>query len=352
MKILFVQELFPPDVTGGGETLTLRTIQELIKRGHSVKVICTGNPKTKHYKGIQTIRIPINRYLMNLSVATIAKHAKEVDLIHTSSGNSCLPSWVAGKLIKKPVLCYVHHAFGPVWNDVRGKILGSVFQLLEQLFLTRSYDAVVFQNKLTESFGINMGIDRKRIYRVQPGIEYEKFQMKNVKKESFVLFVGNLAMDKPMVKIKGMEYLIESARILFDTKFVIVGKGNYLNIIKENSPPNVEFTGSLFGRDLIKLYNKASIFCFPSLAEGFGLALLEAMATGCGIISTVDIGQKGIAVRPKNTLNIVNAIRTYQKNKVRLKKDVVINKKIIKKFTWDTYFDKLTKIYELITNKG
>lgn len=349
MKILVTQELFPPDVTGGGETLSLKMSQGLVERGHDVKVLCTGNPKIKNYEGIETFRIPANRYLMNLSAPIILKHAKDFDLIHTSSGNMCYPSWMAAKILSKPICCYIHHIFGPVWKDVRGDAYGAVFESVESFVLNKSYDAFIFQNKLSQKIGLDIGLNKNKIHLIQPGIDYKKFQ--NGKKNDFVLFVGNLSMNESMAKIKGLGYLIESAKILSDLRFVVVGEGHYLDEVKKDAPSNIDFVGAKFGNDLIRLYRRASIFCLPSLTEGFGLVLLEAMAAGCGIVSTVDIGQQGIQIKPKSTADIVNGINVYLKDRKKLKGDVNKNKKLVKKYTWDSYLDKLEKIYELITNK-
>ncbi|MHC4560945.1 MAG: glycosyltransferase, partial [Planctomycetota bacterium] len=81
MKILIVHEIFPPEISGGGEKLILRLAKSLKKRGHKVKVICSGNPKIKKHKGIETVRIPVNRYGMNLMIPEIARHAREADVI-------------------------------------------------------------------------------------------------------------------------------------------------------------------------------------------------------------------------------------------------------------------------------
>jgi glycosyltransferase involved in cell wall biosynthesis len=48
----------------------------------------------------------------------------------------------------------------------------------------------------------------------------------------------------------------------------------------------VVFTGFASQEDLRALYSAASVFAFPSLAEGFGLPLLEAMACGTPIVSS------------------------------------------------------------------
>jgi glycosyltransferase involved in cell wall biosynthesis len=46
----------------------------------------------------------------------------------------------------------------------------------------------------------------------------------------------------------------------------------------------VQFTGYVADADLPALYSAASVFCFPSLAEGFGLPVLEAMACGTPVV--------------------------------------------------------------------
>jgi hypothetical protein len=110
MKILITHEIFPPEFVGGGESLMLRICLGLKERGFDVKVLTSGNPKIKSYEGIETARIPINRYMMNLTLFQILKHAKEADLIQTSSGNLCFPSWLAAKILKKTslLLCSSH----------------------------------------------------------------------------------------------------------------------------------------------------------------------------------------------------------------------------------------------------
>lgn len=351
MKILITHELFPPDVTGGGETLTYRIAKELKERGHEVKTLTSGNPKIKEFDGIKTIRIPVNRYLMNLSLPIISKHAKDVDLIHTSSGNMCFPSFLAAKMNNKPICCYVHHVFGSNWKYVRGPILGFIFQQMEKLFLTRNYDAVIFQNNLSRDMGLEMGINKEKIFTLHPGVDYNQFQLKGIKREIQVLFVGNLSMDKSMVKIKGLEYLIDAAKLLPQIRFIVVGEGSYLKKIKKDSPQNVYFVGGKRGKELAEIYNKSLIFCLPSLAEGFGISILEAMASGCAIVSTIDIGQEGIIVKPKSSEDIARAIKYFVDNIEKAKRVGLKNRMLAKRYTWKKFIDELTKIYDYITTK-
>jgi glycosyltransferase involved in cell wall biosynthesis len=345
LKILIVHEIFPPEIAGGGEKLVLRLATTLKERGHAVKVVTSGDPKIKSHAGIETIRIPANRYMMNLAAPIIAKHAADADIIQTSSGNICFPSWIAAKTLNKPIACMVCHIFGPHWTDVEGQLKGRLFGLMEKLFLGRSYDAMVFLNKSSKDIGAKLGAGKKRSAILNPGIDFKKFQMKDVKKEPFVLSVGNFSMNKPTVKIKGFEYIIDAARQMPDTKFVIVGSGEYLPILKRDAPSNVEFLSNLSDRALIRLYNRALVYCAPSLAEGFGFTILEAMASGCAIVSSIDLGQKGKIIKSKSVGEIVKEIKRLMKNPTRAKQIGRQNRKIAKGFTWKKFVDGFEEIY-------
>lgn len=347
MKVLITHDKFPPDVIGGGEILLFKTAELLKERGFSVEVVSSGNSNIKSYKGVRTERIPVNRYLMNLSFPIITRHAYNADIIHTNSGSTCFPSWVTSKVINKPICCHIHHIFGEYWDEVFG-YAGIFARSYESFILNRDYDALIFQNDSSKKIGVKMGMDKKRMHLLHPGIDHKNYQLRT-KKNPFVLWVGNLNMSRMMCKIKGIEYLLEAAKRIPDVKFVVAGKGAYLDELKKNASRNVVFVGGVSKNRLIKLYNQASIFVMASLNEGFGISLLEAMASGCAVVSTIDIGQKGIKIRQKNVDDIVKAINYYINRPNIAKRAGNQNRKIAKKFTWDRYIHQIIKIYDSIS---
>ena len=74
------------------------------------------------------------------------------------------------------------------------------------------------------------------------------------------------------------------------------------------------FTGRVSDSQLVALYQQASVFVFPSLYEGFGLPVLEAMACGCPVIASKTsalpevVGEAGILVNPHHTEELVEAM--------------------------------------------
>ena len=77
---------------------------------------------------------------------------------------------------------------------------------------------------------------------------------------------------------------------------------------------SVRFLGRVPLYDLVGLYNAAAVFVFPSLYEGFGLPVLEAMACGCPVVTSNSsslpevVGEAGIMVDPLDVEQLADAI--------------------------------------------
>ena len=338
MKILITHERFPPSFYGGGERVVYELAKRLKLKGHDIAVLTTGNPKIKEFDGIPTTRMPMHRYLMNLAVPWIYKHAKDVDLIQTNNYNACLPSLIAGKLLGKPVVSLVHALWADKWLEMRGFLAGNISRLVEQIQLSRSYNKIIFFSNFARDEGLKLGILKELTEVIPLGIDYGKYQART--KENFVLFVGRLA------KQKGIDYPIQAANELPDIKFEVAGTGEEEKRIKSCLPENVELLGFVPHEQLVDLYARAPILCLPSVAETFGLVILEAMASGCAIVSTVPLDYEGVKINYGNTEQLKEALRfLYDNREVSLKMGRV-NREKAKDYTWDNFIEKLIHVYE------
>lgn len=89
------------------------------------------------------------------------------------------------------------------------------------------------------------------------------------------------------------------------------------NTLKKYDKSKIVLTGYVEDDELPKLYSDALMFIYPSLYEGFGLPVLEAMKCGCPVItSNVSslpevIGQAGIKIDPKNDEEMIKAYEKF-----------------------------------------
>ena len=115
----------------------------------------------------------------------------------------------------------------------------------------------------------------------------EQFQLP----DEYILYVGNIQPRKNLKRLLQayVKYTAESSNA---KHLVIVGKKAWMydsifEEIKQNHlEGQVHFTGYVEESDLVKLYNQALFFVYPSIFEGFGLPVLEAMSCGTPVITS------------------------------------------------------------------
>lgn len=136
--------------------------------------------------------------------------------------------------------------------------------------------------------------------------------------EKFVLAVGTLEPRKNFANLIKSFVIIKRKHP--DFKLVIVGKKGWKfdsieEALKQYKLENeVIFPGYLEDSELQKVYRLATVFVFPSLYEGFGIPPLEAMLSGCPVVSSnvaslpEVIGEAGLLIDPRNALKIADAV--------------------------------------------
>ena len=154
------------------------------------------------------------------------------------------------------------------------------------------------------------------------------------------MYVGNLKPHKNLERLLEAFSKIESKRGL---KLILVGKEfqSYSElrekIKKLNIEENVILTGKVEQDELVHLYNFADVFIFPSLYEGFGLPILEAMACGTKVVcsnssSLPEVGGKYVVYfDPEDVNDMREKIDdSINNNKIHSKK----TEDWLKKFDW------------------
>ena len=149
----------------------------------------------------------------------------------------------------------------------------------------------------------------------------EKYLKSNkIKKEKYVLFVGNI---EPKKNIKSL--ITAMSFVNPNIKLVIVGKKAWLwedqlkNVKKYLDDERVVFMDFIDDDELSVLYRNASCLVFPSLYEGFGLPVLEAMQHNCPVICS------GITSLPEVAGDAALYIDTYDYKDIRNKISAILH---------------------------
>lgn len=101
--------------------------------------------------------------------------------------------------------------------------------------------------------------------------------------------------------------------------------------------------------ELAALYQGASCFVFPSLYEGFGLPVLEAMAASCPVVTSNSSSLPEVAgnaaelVDPTDVDEMVSAVEKVLNDP---EKYTQLGLSRVKKFTWDSHLDSLVEVYQ------
>jgi glycosyltransferase involved in cell wall biosynthesis len=137
--------------------------------------------------------------------------------------------------------------------------------------------------------------------------------------KQFLLFVGLFS---PRKNIAGIlqAYAILKKKHQIIHQLVMVGERGWLYradlelVQRLGLESDVVFPGFVEDEDLPAVYNLADVFIFPSLYEGFGLPVLEAMACGTPVVTSdlsalpEVVGDAGVLIDPRNPEEIASGV--------------------------------------------
>lgn len=127
----------------------------------------------------------------------------------------------------------------------------------------------------------NAAVSTEQIHAVYIGVPDQFGTLPSGRRARMALTVGNV--DRANLLRKGHEPFVRAAALLPDVNFVVVGnwKDDAVDYLRGIATANVTFTGRVSDEALLGYYRKASVYVQPSLHEGFGLSVAEAMLAGC-----------------------------------------------------------------------
>ncbi len=319
MKILLTTDTYYPYISGVVIS-THNLYKELKAMGHDVRILTLsedGKEKIdgdiyklksfdlKIYPGIR-LKKPFNTEVGESIINW------KPDIIHSQTEFSTMinAKYIASKL-KIPHI----HTYHTMYEDyldyiLSGKVITPKTMARLTKLLLNTFNRVIAPTakveKVLRGYGVKSpisviptGID---LSRFQKNItEEEKFQLRakyNIDStDSVLVFLGRVAYEKNINEIIEMFSRLDGE--INNLKLLIVGKGPYLNNLKEltkakNLEDKVIFTGEVNPSEVYKYYKISDAFVTASTSETQGLTYIEALSSGLPVICRYDTCIEGV----------------------------------------------------------
>ncbi len=203
-------------------------------------------------------------------------------------------------------------------------------------------------------------VDEDKIWVIPLGVDIEMFKPLERQRRRLnfeILFAGFL------YKLKGVEYLLRAIPTVIkeypNIKLRIIGegpeKGNLIKLAEKlEIRDKVIFQGFVPHVEIARYYQNCDIFCFPTLGEPFGKAILEAMACGKPVIASniggpsrlIEDGKTGFLVPPKKPGAIAEKILSLVSDFSKLRRmGMKARRVILEKYSWNRIASLYHKLY-------
>ncbi|NMB65017.1 MAG: glycosyltransferase family 4 protein [Spirochaetes bacterium] len=188
---------------------------------------------------------------------------------------------------------------------------------------------------------IHLAANEKNYYRASKK-KIEEVKMKYNIKGKYILSVCTIEPRKNLIS------LLKAFSVLKMKGYSLVLTGKvgwqqaifYKSISELNINDKIIITGYIPDVDLAPLYSGAEVFVYPSIYEGFGLPVLEAMQSGCPVITSCFsalpevAGDAAITIDTRDFMKLANAIEKVLKNDRLRKKMRRLGMQRAKQFSW------------------
>lgn len=242
------------------------------------------------------------------------------------------------------------------------------YQLFFPKFANKAKSIITVSKYSKKDIAENYNIKKNKIHVIYNGVsnifkpigqtEKEKIKNKYSSNYDYFIFIGSIHKRKNITNLIKAFNLYKS-KTKSTTKLLIVGKKRWWSsemkeaYEKNNYQNDILFTGYIEDKNLPKVLASAKGLCFPSLFEGFGLPIVEAMKCGVPVITSNTssmpeiCGEAGLKIDPNNINEIATAIKEIEDNTSLRKKLIKLGLKRSKIFNWKIASNKLSEILNI-----
>jgi glycosyltransferase involved in cell wall biosynthesis len=344
---------------GGQQNRVLSESIGLYKRGHRVVIAChRGSVLAQRAKeaGIKVYELNMVKQAHLITIPRLMRIIKRegIEIVATHSSVDSWAGGIAARLTGRRLVRFRHNLY-PVGRDPLTKC---IYSLPDRL--------IAISNSVKERM-IDCGVNGYIIDVIHSTVDCEKFNpgVKDLRKELGIpddtVILGNTA---TFTGVKGQEFLLNAFNeiyrsfpcvILFAGRLNESSKDKYLRHINEGLRDKVILLGHR--EDVPSVLKTIDIFVYPSLSEGLGTALLEAMAMERPVVVSdiptfreyVIDGENGLFFRARDHKDIAKKALVLIDNK-ELKVQLGRNARrtVLERFTIERMLDKTEALYRKV----
>lgn len=309
---------------GGITSYVLSLATGLKKRGHNIYVASSGGQLLQRFidEGISYIPIPIKtkqeispQILVSMLKLKDAVQSYHIDIIHSNSRTTQVLGFLLGKKTNISHISTCHGFFKK--------------RPLRRLFPCWGKKAIAISESVKEHLVGDFKVEAKNIAVIHNGIDVSRYAIHNT--QYAIQRRKDLGLGKgPVVGIvarlsdvKGHIYLIEAMKAVLEkfpeAQLLIVGEGKIKEALikfteRLGIKKSVFFIPSV--QETTDVLSVMDIFVLPSLKEGLGLALMEAMASGLAVVGSkvggiralIQDNFSGLLTKPQDIVSLSQAI--------------------------------------------
>ncbi len=294
----------------------------------------------------------------------------EISVLHTHELKAGVNGLIAASFAKVPLR--ISHQHTPISSWQVSKFKKTINKFVYKFVVNKLSTFEVALTEEIEKQKMKEGINEQKLVIIPNGIDLKKLKILNKLKEKYNkeirqrygvggrdLIIGNISR---LTVEKGHAVLIKAIRELENegklakVRFIIVGDGVLRNELERTVKSyglseKIIFTGFVSEEEKLKLLNSFDIFVFPSLAEGFGIAAIEAMALHLpSVLSDLPVlkdvcGDSVLYFEQGNVLDLKVKLEEMISNK-KLREELSIKAgQRVKDYSIEKFWDKYKKLY-------
>jgi len=353
MKVCLISRQFYPATKGGSE-LYMYEIYKRVRKENEVKILTYDKVDHESAEVLPFPKIHLIFAPLFSIIAGLKARSGNYDVVHINA----YWSEFAGLFTRKSILTV--HDVGLL--EEKG-ILNKIKAFILRKAMKKAEKVVTVSEKEKSRIAENFGIDKEKIKVIPNGVNLEKYNPKNhgegvrekygFGSKRIILSVGRYSRNK------GYEYLIGAFKKIsmrFDDVALIIAGAvedkRYFRELKNMTEggDNIFLLQNVAEDEKVNLFATCDIYCQPSVSsEGFGISLLEAMASGKPCIATDVFSGVGhvpeeFLVESRNENELADKIEGLIKSDYK-----EIGMKMrgkVEKYSWDNTVDEILRLYK------